>query len=98
MNEKVTISIEEITPEIAQQYLKNNYKNNRTLKQVSVSQFANDMSEGNFILNPSAPIIFSKNGELIDGHHRQNTSSSEGNKEECDYTACMGSWSNADNL
>ena len=70
MNEKVTISIEEITPEIAQQYLKNNYKNNRTLKQVSVSQFANDMSEGNFILNPSAPIIFSKNGELIDGQHR----------------------------
>ena len=70
MNEKVTISIEEITPDIAQQYLKNNYKNNRPLKQVSVSQLANDMSEGNFILNPSAPIVFSKNGDLIDGQHR----------------------------
>ena len=70
MNETVTISIEEITPEIAEQYLKNNYKNNRPLKQVSVSQFASDMSDGSFILNPSAPLIFSKSGELIDGQHR----------------------------
>lgn len=70
MNENVTIAIEEITPQIAEQYLNHNYKNNRPLKQISVSQYATDMSEGKFILNPSAPIIFSKRGDLIDGQHR----------------------------
>lgn len=70
MNEKVTISIEEITPEIAEQYLELNYKSNRPLKQVSVNQLARDMSEGKFILNPSAPIIFTEDGTLIDGQHR----------------------------
>ncbi len=70
MNEKVMISIEEITPEIAEKYLDLNYESNRPLKQVSVNQLARDMSEGNFILNPSAPIIFTEKGKLIDGQHR----------------------------
>ncbi len=70
MNEKVTIAVEEITPEIAEKYIDSNYEGNRRLNQAWVNQLANDMKSGKFRLNPSAPIIFTTEGKLIDGQHR----------------------------
>lgn len=67
---KEKISIETITPEIAEKYLEDNYGKNRPLRQMVVNQYAEDMRTGNWIFNPTAPIAFSKDGYLLDGQHR----------------------------
>lgn len=67
---KEKISIETITPEIAEKYLEDNYEKNRPMRQLVVNQYAEDMKTGNWIFNPTAPIAFSKEGYLLDGQHR----------------------------
>lgn len=57
-----------ISPEIAEQYLKTN-ANNRKLNDKRVRQYAEDMSNGKWQLNGES-IKFNKSGMLIDGQHR----------------------------
>lgn len=65
----ITMTVEEITPEIAVDYLDRNIENNRTVTNWKVDQYANDMREGNWV-ETSATIKFDESGNLIDGQHR----------------------------
>jgi hypothetical protein len=57
-----------ITPEIAKEFLEKN-SDNRKVNNAKVTQYANDISSGNF-LHCYSPIILGKNKRLIDGQHR----------------------------
>lgn len=59
-----------VSPDIAAQYLKTNI-NNRRISNKRVSQYAEDMKNGNWQLNGES-IKFNKSGMLIDGQHRLN--------------------------
>lgn len=67
----VTSYIINITPELAAYWMTFNIGNNRAISQNGVALYANDMTRGNFTLNPDA-ITFNKNGELTNGQHRLN--------------------------
>ena len=60
--------VETITPDIAAEYLKKNYKNRNIRKHV-VRKYAADMRNGNWQLSPQG-ISFYENGDLADGQHR----------------------------
>ncbi len=60
--------VETITPEIAEAYLRKN-KKNRHLRKNAVSNYARDMKNGKWQLNPQG-ISFYQNGDLADGQHR----------------------------
>lgn len=62
------LRVEIITPEIAQQYLLFN-TSNRTLRKSLVSQYARDMSAGNWKLTHQG-VAFNCDGTLLDGQHR----------------------------
>ena len=59
-----------ITPEIAKDYLKNNYSGQRVIKTPIVHKFARDMKEGRWNEEICDPIQFTGNGTLINGQHR----------------------------
>ena len=59
---------ENITPPLAQDYLKTS-TGNRPISKVTVNTYADIMKKGDWMLN-GVPIIFDINGHLIDGHHR----------------------------
>lgn len=61
-------SLETITPEIAEQYLKNN-KSNRSIRKAIAEMYAREMRSGNWKLIPQ-PISFDSDGNLVDGQHR----------------------------
>ena len=63
------ISIEEIDPDTAAQYLELNRDNNRNLVASSYSKYAQDMKAGDWKLNGQS-IKFDKDGNLFDGQHR----------------------------
>ena len=65
---KLTIEIETITPEIAQVWLEKN-TNNRTIRQMVVDRYADEMCSGAWKLNAET-IKFSRDGTLLDGQHR----------------------------
>jgi len=62
------IRIEQITPEIAKDYLKANIENRKVRRDI-VSSLAEKMSSGKWSENGES-IIFDKNGVLKDGQHR----------------------------
>ncbi|QCX81186.1 hypothetical protein C9F11_38015 [Streptomyces sp. YIM 121038] len=57
-----------ITPELAQQLLKRNTRN-RKLRERAVSDYARDITAGNWSLNGEA-LKLSANGDVLDGQHR----------------------------
>lgn len=57
-----------VTPELAAQMLSRN-SHNRNLRESVVARFATDMLEGNWTWN-AQPIMFSRDGVLLDGQHR----------------------------
>lgn len=64
----MNVTIEVITPDIAQQYLSKN-TTNRQLRQKVVSQYARDMRLGSWQLTHQG-IAFNCDGTLLDGQHR----------------------------
>ena len=63
------ITQERITPEQAQEYLKFNTENYRSISKDRVISYAGDMANGKWQFNGEA-IKFDENGKLIDGQHR----------------------------
>lgn len=60
-----------ITPAIAAELLsKCANKSNRTLRTPVITKYANDMLNGQWTDEHIAPIVISKSGVLLDGHHR----------------------------
>ena len=57
-----------VTPEVAENYLKNN-KKNRSIDEKKVSFYASQMEKGEWLENGEA-IIMDVNGDLKDGQHR----------------------------
>lgn len=64
----MTVSFENITPVIAEEYLKVN-KKNRTVKTKAVEDYARRIQQGEFKTTHQG-IAFDTDGELIDGQHR----------------------------
>lgn len=60
--------VESITPETARKYLKSN-TSNRNVRQLAVSEYANEMRSGRWLLTHQG-IAFDSEGVLIDGQHR----------------------------
>lgn len=63
--------IMEITPKIAEEWLKKNIGNNRNPRTYGITAYATDMANGNWGLTPDA-IAFNEDGILINGQHRLN--------------------------
>ncbi len=63
-----THNIENITPAIADEYLKLN-THNRKVSKASVAFLINEIQKGNWRFN-GIPIIFGNSGKLLDGQHR----------------------------
>lgn len=68
MTNTTTITVETVTPEIAEQMLGKN-THNRNLKAANLNGLVADMKAGNWQFN-GEPIKFAKDGTLIDGQHR----------------------------
>jgi len=64
----ITFSLEEITPDTANQYLERN-KGNRAITKDRVNALAREMRDGVFMVTHQC-IAFNANGDLIDGQHR----------------------------
>lgn len=64
----VTSSVEQITPELAAQYLATS-KGNRPINKGRCNRYGDEMVNGRWVLNGEA-IIFNDKGELQNGHHR----------------------------
>lgn len=65
----MVINQERITPAMAQEYLKFNTENYRSVNNLRVMTYANDMKAGKWQLNGEG-IKFDSNGVLLDGQHR----------------------------
>jgi hypothetical protein len=63
------ITLEKITPKIAEKYLSEANINNRKIRQSYVSVLANEMAQGRFYLTGQG-ISFFEDGTLADGQHR----------------------------
>lgn len=59
-----------VTPSLATRWLEMN-NGNRPIRKNHVEHLANQMKQGRWMLSPE-PIVFSKNGRLLDGQHRLN--------------------------
>jgi len=62
------ISIMEITPDLAAEFLKRN-TGNRTIRKTAVVQYADDLRRGNWKLTHQG-VAISPSGRLLDGQHR----------------------------
>ena len=62
------MTIETITPKIAEAYLEQNI-NNRPIKKDNLEVLVKDIKSGSFVVNGDA-IRFSETGKLLDGQHR----------------------------
>jgi len=65
---KIDAEVEEITPDLAREYL-NKMAKNRKVKESVVNSYASDMTAGLWRENGET-VIFNKLGELTDGQHR----------------------------
>lgn len=64
-------SIELITPEVAAEYLANNYESNRPVRKTYVSTLAQSMLDGEFVsMNGQTIVLGADDGKLYDGQHR----------------------------
>lgn len=66
--DRVIHEIVDLTPDLAKFILGVNL-DNRSVRNIKVSQYASDMAAGNWVLN-GEPIIVAKDGNLNDGQHR----------------------------
>ena len=64
----LTVTVETITPELAEQYLGNNHKH-REIRDSKVEKLAAAMTDDNWQLNGKT-IVFDKDGVLLNGQHR----------------------------
>lgn len=64
------LEIAEVTPELAEEWLKKNAYNFRKLRPKVVQNMAESMIRGEWDLNGSSNIVFDKAGHLINGQHR----------------------------
>ena len=65
----VTVTLEEISPELAEEYLGKNI-HNRSLRWNKVLTYADDMGNGRWKWKNGSTIVFNENGDLDDGQHR----------------------------
>ena len=65
----VSTAIEEITPELAAKYLKQNTDNYRKLSRSVVKRYAEDILAGRWEINGET-IVFNEDGVLVNGQHR----------------------------
>lgn len=65
----ISITIEDIDPDIARVYLTKNIEHNRKITEWKVDQYGQDMRDGKWVPT-SATIKFDEDGHLIDGQHR----------------------------
>lgn len=68
-NGGLALTVEEITPALAAQYLDENISNNRSVSDRHVAALARDMTNNRWSQNGET-IKFSQTGELMDGQHR----------------------------
>lgn len=68
MPSKQQVTVETITPELAEEYLAKN-THNRNIRQNRVNAYATDMKNGDWQFNGDA-VRFAKDGTLLDGQHR----------------------------
>lgn len=59
----------DVTPQIAERWLEERNRRNRKVRQRTVDLYARDMAKGKWEQN-GVPIIFDKEGTLLDGQHR----------------------------
>ncbi len=71
MESNINLAIEEVTPEVARIYLEHN-KTNRPIDKRLVNYYAKEMVICRWRENYSEPVVFSSEGDLIDGQHRLN--------------------------
>lgn len=65
-----SISLSNISPAMAEMWLKNNYKNQRPLRSSTVSHYANEMRNGSWLPTGSVAFAMTKNGAvLVNGQH-----------------------------
>lgn len=64
----LTVEVEIITPELAQQYLSNNAMH-RKPKQKKIDKYVAEMVNGEWQFNGKS-LIFDSNGRLLNGQHR----------------------------
>lgn len=65
----MTLSVIDLTPELAKHFLKRNIKNNRTIKKQNLAKIKSNIVEK--IWNPMiSMIILDENGNMVDGQHR----------------------------
>jgi len=69
MENQITASIKEITPEMAKEILENNHADQRKIKESRVRKYAEEIAIGAWIINGET-IVISENGRLLDGQHR----------------------------
>lgn len=69
-NIEPTMAVEDITPTRAQKYLGRNYEYNRNKRTRVIDTYAKDMKQGMWRWHVAPPIVFDKEGRLIDGQHR----------------------------
>lgn len=60
----------EITPELAELFLEDNYEANRKVRKGWVDQLADMMRKGTFVSENGQTIVFGEDGKLYDGQHR----------------------------
>jgi hypothetical protein len=68
-NDEMKMAIMDVTPAMAERWLKRNAADNRPIVWPRVEGYASDMREGNWALNHQG-ICFNGKGELVDGQHR----------------------------
>jgi hypothetical protein len=66
---EVTTDFEDVTPEMAQEWLDKSNTHNRRIRKNQVAALARDMASNNWLFT-GAPISFDWDGRLVDGQHR----------------------------
>jgi hypothetical protein len=69
MTTGISVTIEEITPEIAKEWLYEHNNHNRSLRRRVVERYADAMRRGEWMTNGDA-IRVAKDGTILDGQHR----------------------------
>jgi hypothetical protein len=68
MKIKATTEIMQVTPEMAENWLRNKLEIQRNIRTAHVERLASDMRAGRFALSPDAILLV--NGKLANGQHR----------------------------
>ena len=61
-----------VNPEMAKNFLSKNIINNRSLRKNKVNEYLSLMKKGLWVNNHPNPLVFTPDGQLIDGQHRLN--------------------------